>query len=76
MTDEITTEITHEITNNDKKAKIVEVKFSKYGKSFTRNINSVFDENGKFDKAATDERIEQVKQGLVHKLAVGAITFE
>lgn len=68
--------ITHEIINNDKKAKIVEVKFSKDGKYFTRNVNSVFDENGKFDKAATHERIEQVKQGIAHKLAVGAITFE
>ena len=74
MSDE--NEITHEITSRDNKAKTVEVKFIKNGKSFTRNVNSVYDENNKFDKAATDERIEQVKQGLVHKLAVGAITFE
>lgn len=74
MSDE--NEITHEITSRDNKAKTVEVKFIKNGKSFTRNVNSVFDENNKFDKAATDERIEQVKQGLIHKLAVGAITFE
>ena len=74
MSDE--NEIPHEITSRDNKAKTVEVKFIKNGKSFTRNVNSVFDENNKFDKAATDERIEQVKQGLIHKLAVGAITFE
>jgi len=47
------------------------VEFAKDGKKYTRNVNVVFDSEGKYDDAATKERCEQVAMGVEHKIAAG-----
>ena len=47
------------------------VEFAKDGKKYTRNVNVVFDSDGKYDDAATKERCEQVAMGVENKIAVG-----
>ena len=47
------------------------VEFAKDGKKYTRNVNVVFDSEGKYDDAATKERCEQVAMGVGHKIAAG-----
>jgi hypothetical protein len=54
----------------------VEVTFTNDDPAFThvRSVNAVFDSNGKYDKAATTERVNQVALGVENKIAIGAIT--
>jgi hypothetical protein len=39
----------------------------------TRNVNVCYDSDGKYDATATIARIEEVKLGFAHKVAVGVI---
>ncbi len=39
----------------------------------TRNVNVVLDSDGKYDKASTLARIEEVAAGVAHKVAIGVI---
>lgn len=39
----------------------------------SRDVNACLDDDGGFDEAATKERVDQVAQGVAHKIAVGAI---
>lgn len=39
-----------------------------------RYVNAVMDKSGAYDKIATLERVEQVAQGVQHKINAGVIT--
>ena len=39
----------------------------------TRNVNVCYDSDGNYDATATVSRIEEVKLGFAHKVAVGVI---
>lgn len=39
-----------------------------------RDVNAVLKDDGSYDKAATRARVEEVAQGVAHKIAAGVIT--
>ena len=52
----------------------VPVTFTSGGIVHKRDVNAVLKADGSYDKAATKARVEEVGQGVAHKIALGVIT--
>lgn len=52
---------------------IVPVTFEQAGKSHSRSVNAVLDEDGKHDRAATLARVDEVAAGVANKFALGLL---
>lgn len=57
----------------DPDTKTVPVKFEHGGVTHERNVNAVFDEDGKYDKVETKKRVDAVALGVANKIDIGAI---
>lgn len=58
----------------DPVAKSVPVTFRHDARVHRRNVNACLDENGRFDKVATNLRVEEVAAGVVYKIEAGILT--
>lgn len=54
----------------------VPVTFEQGGKSHSRSVNAVIGEDGKHDRAATLERVDEVAAGVTNKFALGLLGTE
>lgn len=57
----------------DPETRRVRVIFSSDGVDHDREVNACLDAKGKYDAAATAERVDQVAAGVERKIKVGAI---
>jgi hypothetical protein len=55
-------------------SRTVPVTFEHGGVRHERPVNACTDAAGKYDKAATAARVDDVASGVAHKIAIGAIT--
>ena len=60
--------------NFDPADNTVEVTFEYSGVKHTRKVNACLDEAGKYDPAATAERVEAVGNGVQRKIEIGVLT--
>lgn len=60
------------INEFDESTQVVSVTFEEGEIVHTRGVNAVM-VDGKYDEAATAERIEEVARGVAHKIAAGVI---
>ena len=51
----------------------VPVTFEQNGKTHSRSVNAVIGEDGKHDRAATIERVNEVATGVANKFALGLL---
>jgi hypothetical protein len=51
----------------------VPVTFEHKGVRHSRSVNACFTDKGRFDKAATATRVDEVAQGVAHKIDLGVI---
>lgn len=52
----------------------IKVSFTDGTITHERTVNVCYDADGNYDESATDERIQEVANGVAHKIAVGVIT--
>jgi len=55
-------------------ARNVPVTFTSGDIKHERTVNAVLKEDGSYDRAATKLRVEEVAQGVAHKISLGVIT--
>lgn len=67
-------ELTIKIGAFDKDSRTVPVTFISGDIKHDRTVNAVLRSDGSYDKAATKVRVEEVGQGVAHKIALGVIT--
>ena len=58
----------------DADSRTVPVTFTSGDVKHERTVNAVLKDDGSYDKAATKTRVEEVGQGVAHKIALGVIT--
>lgn len=58
----------------NKDSRTVPVTFTSGDLKHERAVNAVLKHDGSYDKAATKARVEEVGQGVAHKIALGVIT--
>ena len=58
----------------DADSRTVPVTFTSGDVKHERTVNAVTKDDGSYDKAATKARVEEVGQGVAHKIALGVIT--
>ena len=66
-------DITTRIGKYDPEARTVPVTFTSGESVHKRDVNAVLKDDGSYDKAGTAARVEEVAQGVAHKIAAGAI---
>lgn len=69
------TEITYETSKPDPSTKKVTVTFKNGDATYTRDVNAVYNDAGKYDKTATDTRVKEVLAGVAAKLNAGVVEF-
>ncbi len=62
------------IAKFDAKTATVQVTFSYAGVTHVRAVNACLTQAGRYDSAATAERVDQVAAGVEHKIDAGVIT--
>lgn len=67
-------DLTYIIGDFDPDARTVRVKFTAGEIVHRRDVNAVLDDAGEYDADGTAERVEEVAQGVAHKIALGVIT--
>lgn len=67
------TKIQTKIGRFDAETSSVPVTFTSGAIRHERSVNAVLDARGKYDAAATEQRVAEVANGVAHKIAVGAI---
>jgi hypothetical protein len=58
----------------DASARTVPVTFEHAGVTHKRDVNACLTDAGSYDKKATTARVEEVAQGVAHKIELGVIT--
>lgn len=58
----------------DPETRQVPVTFAEGDIKHKRQVNAVLKEDGSYDKAATKARVEEVAEGVAHKISLGVIT--
>lgn len=61
------------IGKHDPKTGTVPVAFEHAGVSHEREVNACYDADGKFDARATQARVQQVANGVEHKIKLGVL---
>lgn len=69
------TEITYETSKPDPITKKVTVTFKNGDATYTRDVNAVYNDAGKYDKTATDTRVQEVLAGVAAKMNAGVVEF-
>ena len=67
------TEITTKIGKFDPETRSVPVTFTSAEIVHKRSVNAVLKDDGSYDKTGTAARVEEVAQGVAHKIAAGII---
>ena len=52
----------------------VSVTFEYNGVTHTRDVNACLTDKGRYDKEATTARVQEVSNGVIHKIEIGAIS--
>ena len=67
-------ELTTKIGPYDKGSRTVPVTFTSGEIRHERTVNAVLKSDGSYDKTGTKARVEEVAQGVAHKIKLGVIT--
>jgi len=67
-------ELTIKIGAFNTETRSVPVTFTKGEIVHKRDVNAVLKDDGSYDRAATKARVEEVAQGVAHKIDLGVIT--
>ena len=68
-------DITTRIGKYDPEARTVPVTFTSGEIVHKRDVNAVLKDDGSYDKAGTAARVEEVAQGVAHKIEAGVINM-